>query len=122
MSAIFEGSAARLDVYQQLDVEPVRAEGGRAEGAAGMNIREGGDPVKHFLELGDLAAGVLVGTSRKSFLGKILDLPVDERLEASLASYVGAVLAGAHVVRVHDVQAAVRAVKIADALRLGAAP
>ncbi len=67
-----------------------------------------------------LGAGVLIGTSRKAFLGKLLgDLPVDERLEGSLASFVAAVLAGTHAVRVHDVQAAVRAVKIADAVRGG---
>jgi dihydropteroate synthase len=67
-----------------------------------------------------LGAGVLIGTSRKAFLGKLLgDLPVNERLEGSLASFVAAVLAGAHAVRVHDVQAAVRAVKIADAARGG---
>jgi dihydropteroate synthase len=67
---------------------------------------------------GGLGAGILVGTSRKSFLGMILGgLPVDDRLEGSLASFVVATLAGAHVIRVHDVRAAVRAVRIADALR-----
>ncbi len=67
---------------------------------------------------GDLGAGTLVGTSRKAFLGTLLGgLPVDERLEGSLASFVAAALAGAHVIRVHDVQAAVRAVRVADALR-----
>jgi len=71
--------------------------------------------VSHFADLG---AGVLIGTSRKAFLGKILgDLPVGERLEASIASFVAAVLAGAHAIRVHDVLAAVRAVRVADAVR-----
>lgn len=86
-----------------------------------------GKTVKHNLALirnasryGHLGAGVMVGTSRKGFIGKILgDLPVDERSEGSLASIVAAVLAGAHAVRVHDVRSAVRAVRIADALRLG---
>jgi dihydropteroate synthase len=67
-----------------------------------------------------LGAGVLIGTSRKSFIGKILgDLPVEERLEGSIASAVAAVLAGAHAVRVHDVRATVRAVRIADAMIAG---
>ena len=72
--------------------------------------------LRNLSALRGLGAGILVGTSRKSFLGKILDLPAEERLEASLASAVAAVLAGAHAVRVHDVQATVRAVRIADAL------
>ncbi len=67
--------------------------------------------------LDHLGAGIVVGTSRKSFIGTILDAPVGDRLEGSLATFVGAVLAGAHAVRVHDVGAARRAVRIADALR-----
>jgi len=67
-----------------------------------------------------IGAGILIGTSRKSFLGALLDgLPPQERLEASLASFAGAILAGAHWIRVHDVRAAVRAARIADALRVG---
>jgi dihydropteroate synthase len=65
-----------------------------------------------------LGAGILIGASRKSMIGKLLgDLPAEERLEGSLAAAVAAVLAGAHAVRVHDVRATVRAVRIADALR-----
>lgn len=66
---------------------------------------------------GDLGAGVVIGTSRKSFLGQLLDLPVGERLEGSLATFVASVLSGAHMIRVHDVREAVRAVRVADALR-----
>jgi dihydropteroate synthase len=60
---------------------------------------------------------VLVGLSRKSFLGKALDLPVDQRLEGGLAATAVAVFLGARVVRTHDVAATVRAVRIAEALR-----
>lgn len=60
---------------------------------------------------------VLVGLSRKSFIGRILDVEVGERLEGSLAAAVMAALAGAHMVRVHDVRATARALKVADALR-----
>jgi dihydropteroate synthase len=60
---------------------------------------------------------ILIGSSRKSFIGKLLgDLPVEERLEGSLASVVLAVAHGAHIVRVHDVRATVRAIRIADAI------
>lgn len=63
---------------------------------------------------------VLVGASRKSFIGKALDLPVDQRLEGSLTVAVAAVMCGAHLVRVHDVRSTVRAVRTADAILEGA--
>jgi dihydropteroate synthase len=67
--------------------------------------------------LGALGRPVLIGVSRKSFIGQILDLPVDQRLEGSLAAAAIAVFQGARIVRAHDVAATVRAVRIADALR-----
>ncbi len=60
---------------------------------------------------------ILVGASRKSFLGQILDLPVGERLQASLAAAAAAVLNGAHIVRVHDVKETRQVVRICDAIR-----
>lgn len=60
---------------------------------------------------------VLIGISRKSFLGKPLDLPADERLEAGLAATAIAVHHGARIVRTHDVIATLRAVRAADAIR-----
>ena len=64
-----------------------------------------------------LGRPLLIGVSRKSFLGKVLDLPVDQRLEGGLAASAVAVFLGARIVRTHDVAATVRAVRIADALR-----
>jgi dihydropteroate synthase len=64
-----------------------------------------------------LGRPVLIGVSRKSFIGQILDLPVDQRLEGSLAAAAIAVFQGARIVRAHDVAATVRAVRVADALR-----
>jgi dihydropteroate synthase len=60
---------------------------------------------------------VLVGVSRKSFIGQVLDLPVDQRLEGSLAAAAVAVFLGARIVRAHDVASTVWAVRVADALR-----
>jgi len=61
---------------------------------------------------------ILIGTSRKSFLGKLLHgAPADERLHGTIATLVAAVLKGAHMVRVHDVKSAVEALKISDAIR-----
>lgn len=62
---------------------------------------------------------VLVGPSRKTFIGKILNLGPDDRLEGSLAAAVAAVLGGAHMIRMHDVKEAKRAITLADALRFG---
>jgi len=64
-----------------------------------------------------LGRPVLIGVSRKSFIGQILDLPVDQRLEGSLTAAAIAVFLGASIVRTHDVAATVRAVRVADALR-----
>jgi dihydropteroate synthase len=63
-----------------------------------------------------LARPIVLGTSRKSTLGKVLDLPADERVEATLATTALGVAAGVDIVRVHDVRANVRAARIADAV------
>lgn len=61
---------------------------------------------------------VLIGTSRKSFIGRLLDgAPAAERLHGTMATVAAAVLGGAHVVRVHDVKAAVETVRVLDAIK-----
>ena len=69
--------------------------------------------------LAALGPALLVGVSRKTFIGKILNLEPDQRLEGSLAAAVAAVLAGANLLRVHDVGETNRALRVADALRFG---
>jgi dihydropteroate synthase len=59
---------------------------------------------------------VLVGASRKSFIGKLLGLPGDERLEGSIAAAVWSVINGASILRVHDVGETVRALKIINSI------
>ncbi len=85
-----------------------------------------GKTLQHNLEilgqlerLAPLGQPILVGPSRKSFIGKILDLPVDERLEGTAAAVAASVLHGAHIVRVHDVAAMARVARMADAIRRG---
>lgn len=61
---------------------------------------------------------LLVGTSRKSFIGHLLGgVPANKRIHGTMASVTAAVLGGASIVRVHDVRAAVETVRVADALR-----
>jgi dihydropteroate synthase len=68
-------------------------------------------------ELRELGHPILIGTSRKSFIGKALDLPVDQRLEGTGATVTAAILRGADVVRVHDVKEMARVAQIADRMR-----
>jgi dihydropteroate synthase len=63
---------------------------------------------------------LLVGTSRKGFIGEVLGLPVDQRVEGTLATLAIAIAQGADLVRVHDVRAAVRCCQMADAVVRGA--
>lgn len=73
--------------------------------------------MKHLRDLTALPYPMLLGTSRKGFIGKILDLPVTERMEGTGTTCVAGVLAGCTIVRVHDVKPIVRMCKMADALR-----
>jgi len=66
-----------------------------------------------------LGRPILLGTSRKSTLGRILDLPADQRLEATLATTALGIAAGVDMIRVHDVLANVRVARTADAIIRG---
>jgi dihydropteroate synthase len=63
-----------------------------------------------------LGRPVLVGGSRKSFIGRLLDRPPLDRLEGSLAVAVAAAIAGAHVIRAHDVRATIASLRVTDAI------
>ncbi|MGA2587375.1 MAG: dihydropteroate synthase [Candidatus Aminicenantales bacterium] len=63
-----------------------------------------------------LGRPILVGVSRKSFIGKILDAPPQERLEGTIAAAIVSVVRGAHILRVHDIDAVKRAVLVAEAI------
>jgi dihydropteroate synthase len=73
--------------------------------------------MRRLQELKELGLPILIGTSRKSFIGKLLDLPVNQRLEGTAATVTASVLRGADIVRVHDVEAMTRVVRVADHLR-----
>ena len=82
----------------------------------------GKTPEHNLALLHDLAAlqvlgrPILLGTSRKSTIGKVLDLPADQRLEGTLATTAIGIQAGVDIVRVHDVQPNVRTARMADAV------
>ena len=68
-------------------------------------------------EILELGYPVLVGTSRKSFIGTVLDLPEDRRVEGTAATVAWAISKGAHIMRVHDVEPIVRTVKMLEAIK-----
>ena len=70
--------------------------------------------LKNLHRFQELGFPLMIGVSRKSFIGKTLDLDVDERLEGSLAAACYAVLNGADIVRVHDVAQTVRALTVVE--------
>lgn len=72
--------------------------------------------LKRLEEFRGLHKPLLIGTSRKSFIGNILGLPVTERVEGTTATVCWAIAHGVDIVRVHDVKANVRAAQMTDAL------
>jgi len=70
-------------------------------------------------ELRAIGLPILVGASRKSLIGRLLDQPIADRLPGTLATHVLAVAGGADIVRVHDVAAHVQALRIADVICRG---
>lgn len=86
----------------------------------GKNFEENYPLLAHFEQLHRLGLPLLVGTSRKSFVGRAIgkrtgqDAPASTRLYGSLAAMVVCILQGAHIVRVHDVKPSVEAAAVAD--------
>jgi dihydropteroate synthase len=75
--------------------------------------------LRDLVALRRLGRPILLGTSRKSTIGRILDLPPDQRLEGTLATTALGIAAGVDIVRVHDVEANVRAARVSDAIVRG---
>jgi dihydropteroate synthase len=75
--------------------------------------------LKYLSEITGLGYPVLLGTSRKSVIGKVLDLPVDEREEGTAATVAYGITRGARIVRVHDVLAMSRVARMTDAMLRG---
>ena len=85
----------------------------------GWTVAENLDILRRLGEMRALGRPILVGTSRKSTIGHVLGLPVEERLEGTAATVAVAIAAGADVVRVHDVKAMARVCRMTDAVVRG---
>jgi dihydropteroate synthase len=83
----------------------------------GKTREENLEIIRRLPELRQLGLPLLIGPSRKSFIGKTLDLPAGERLEGTAAAVALSIAGGADIVRVHDVKAMVRVARMADAIR-----
>ncbi|MHB8108500.1 MAG: dihydropteroate synthase [Syntrophorhabdaceae bacterium] len=82
----------------------------------GKRIEDNLRILKHLQEFKSLGKPVLVGTSMKSFIGKLTEFPLEERVEGTLASIVIALMNGADIIRVHDVKKASRVLKVTKAV------
>ena len=80
----------------------------------GKRLEDNYEIIRRLSELKRLGCPILLGPSRKSFLGKILNLPPAERLEGTMAAVAIGIQNGADIVRVHDVKAVSRVCQIAD--------
>ena len=83
----------------------------------GKRLQDNFQLLRELKKIVDLGFPVLIGPSRKSFIGLTLDLPVDQRLEGTAAAVTTGILKGARIVRVHDVKEMKRVALITDAIR-----
>ena len=82
----------------------------------GKTIQQNMALINHLDRFKALGYRILSGPSRKSFIGRILDLPPDERLEGTAAAVALSIVRGADIVRVHDTRAMVRVARMMDAM------
>jgi dihydropteroate synthase len=85
----------------------------------GKKLQHNLEILNRLKEFAALGRPILVGPSRKSFIGMILDQPSDQRVEGTLAAVAICVMNGAWIIRVHDVRETVRAVWVAEAIMRG---
>ncbi len=83
----------------------------------GKRLDDNFEIIRNLKQIDKLGYPVLVGPSRKSFIGLTLDLPTDERLEGTAAAVTASILNGARIVRVHDVLEMKRVITITDRVR-----
>lgn len=82
----------------------------------GKTLEQNLEVIQRLDELHELGCPLLLGTSRKSVIGQTLGLPVNERVEGTLATTAYAVMSGCLFVRVHDVKENVRFIKMMEAI------
>lgn len=110
------GEAVRLALAAGIPAEHIIVDPGIG---FGKTVEQNLELVRRLGELRELGFPLLVGPSRKSFVGYTLNLPPDQRVEGTAAAVALCIQQGADIVRVHDVGAMVRVARIADAIVRG---
>jgi dihydropteroate synthase len=87
----------------------------------GLAVAQNLEILRRLREFTALGRPILIGTSRKGSIGKVLNLPVHDRIEGTAATVAVAIMNGADVVRAHDVKAIVRVARMTDAIARGPA-
>ncbi|HEX79387.1 MAG TPA: dihydropteroate synthase [Dehalococcoidia bacterium] len=82
----------------------------------GKTVGQNLELIRRLAELKSLGRPILLGTSRKSVIGLVLDLPLDQRLEGTAATVAIGIANGANIIRVHDVKQMVRVCRMSDAI------
>ena len=109
----FLGERIRAATEKGLDAQRIVLDPGIG---FGKRFEDNLNLIRNLNRLEILERPILMGISRKSFIGRILDAPADERLEGTIAAAVLSMVRGAHILRVHDVGAVRKAVAVAEAI------
>lgn len=88
----------------------------------GKRLQDNLDILRRLMEFKTLGRPIVIGASRKAFIGKITGMPVEERLEGSLGAACAAAMNGANIIRCHDVRETKNALRIVDAIKRQAKP
>ena len=107
--------SSRIAMAKESGIEPERIIVDPGIGF-GKKVNHSLQIIRNLSAFKDLMEPIMIGPSRKSFIGKILDLPVSRRLEGTLAAVVSSIINGADIVRVHDVKECSLAIKITNAI------
>jgi len=84
----------------------------------GKTLEHNLEILRRLREFKSLGKPILIGPSRKSLIGKVLNLPVEERLEGTAATIAVSILNGANIIRIHDVKAMTRLARMVDAIKI----
>lgn len=112
----FLENSIEIAIRAGVDLERIIVDPGIGGGGFGKTQHDNLLLLQQLDRLQILGRPILLGTSRKSVIGTALDLPVTDRLEGTIATNVWGVAKGANIVRVHDVKAISRAVRMCDAI------
>ncbi len=114
ISEIYDYLSGSVEIARRAGIEQIIVDPGIG---FGKRLIDNLEIIRRLREFKSLGYPVLIGVSRKSFIGNILNLPVDQRLEGTAGAVAISVWNGANIVRVHDVKEMVRVVKIVDAIK-----